>query len=79
MKLATLKSMNSLDGSLVVVSRNLENFVDVSDIAPNLLHALEHWNSCEPRLRQRYAWALRPAAAIRIRKIETHLCILNRI
>ena len=50
MKLATLRS-GSPDGELVVVSRNLERAVHATDIAENLLGALESWSVVEPRLR----------------------------
>lgn len=53
MKLATYKS-ESRDGRLLVVSRNLQQAVDASDIAPNLLTAVEHWEAVAPLLRQRY-------------------------
>ena len=50
MKLATLRN-GSPDGELVVVSRNLERAVRATDIANNLLAALESWPRAEPRLR----------------------------
>jgi len=50
MKLATLRS-GSPDGELVVVSRDLERAVRATDIAENLLSALESWSVLEPRLR----------------------------
>ena len=50
MKLATLRS-GSPDGELVVVSHDLERAVRVTDIAQNLLSALESWSVVEPRLR----------------------------
>ena len=50
MKLATLRN-GSADGELVVVSRDLERAVRATDIAPNLLGALESWCDVEPRLR----------------------------
>jgi len=53
MKLATLKN-DSLDGRLVVVSRDLARAADATAIAPNLLAALQDWNRCEPLLRQVY-------------------------
>jgi naringenin degradation protein FdeI len=51
MKLATLRS-GSPDGELVVVSRDLERAVRATDIAQNLLGALESWSVVEPRLRE---------------------------
>ena len=53
MKLASERSV-SLDGSLVVVSRDLARTVTAETIAPSLSHALEHWEMCEPRLRELY-------------------------
>ncbi|WP_281558513.1 fumarylacetoacetate hydrolase family protein [Thalassomonas sp. RHCl1] len=53
MKLATLKN-NSRDGQLVVVSRNLEKAVVVSDIAPTLQAALDNWAQTEPKLNEVY-------------------------
>ena len=50
MKLATLRN-GSADGELVVVSRDLERAVHATDIAPNLLGALESWSDVEPHLR----------------------------
>jgi len=53
MKLATLKN-DTLDGRLVVVSRDLAQADDATAIAPNLLAALQDWNRCEPLLQQMY-------------------------
>lgn len=53
MKLATLKN-DSLDGRLVVVSRDLTRAVDASAIAPNLLTALQDWRLYEPFLQKLY-------------------------
>ena len=53
MKLATLKN-NTRDGQLVVVSRNLEKAVVVSDIAPTLQAALDNWKETEPKLNEVY-------------------------
>ena len=50
MKLASLKQ-GGRDGTLVVVSRDLERAVTVADIAPTLQAALDHWSEAEPRLR----------------------------
>ncbi|CAI8903206.1 fumarylacetoacetate hydrolase family protein [Pseudomonas sp. IT-P218] len=54
MKLASLKSTNR-DGRLVLVSRDLQQALDVSDIAATLQHAMENWSQVEPRLQARYA------------------------
>ena len=53
MKLATLKN-DTLDGRLVVVSRDLARAAEATAIAPSLLAALQDWNRCEPLLRQLY-------------------------
>lgn len=53
MKLATLKSKNSKDGELVLVSRDGQKYVSATDIAPNLLNAIENWTTVESQLRQR--------------------------
>ena len=53
MKLASLKS-NSRDGQLCVVNRTLTEAVLVPDIAPNLQHALDHWQDTAPRLQGIY-------------------------
>lgn len=53
MKLATLKN-DTLDGRLVVVSRDLARAAEASAIAPNLLAALQDWGRCEPLLQQLY-------------------------
>lgn len=53
MKFATLKD-HTLDGRLLVVSRDLTRCVDASGIAPSLLHAVQHWNEVEEKLRQLY-------------------------
>ena len=49
MKLATLQS-SSLDGRLVVVSRDLRRAVHVDAIASNLLDAVQRWAECEAAL-----------------------------
>ncbi len=53
MRLATLDD-GSRDGRLLVVNRALTRVADAGDIAPNLLHALEHWQDAAPRLNQRF-------------------------
>ncbi len=44
MKLATLKSIDSRDGELLVVSRDNTRAVKATDIAPHLRGALENWS-----------------------------------
>lgn len=53
MKLATLKN-GSKDGRLVLVSQDLRQAADATDIAPSLLAAVETWASSAPRLRALY-------------------------
>ncbi len=48
MKLASLKS--GRDGHLVVVSRDLESYVDASKIAPTMQAALDDWSRARPML-----------------------------
>lgn len=48
MKLASLKS--GRDGHLVVVSRDLETFMDASKIAPTMQAALDGWSRVRPML-----------------------------
>ncbi len=43
MKLATLKSTKSLDGELIVLSKDLKTFVRASSVAASLREALENW------------------------------------
>ena len=54
MKLASLKT-GGRDGSLIVVSRNLEYFVSAADISPTLQAALDNWHQTAPRLNALYA------------------------
>lgn len=52
MKLASLRdSAQRRDGRLVVVSRDLERYLDVRSIAPTLQSALDNWLEVEPALR----------------------------
>ena len=51
MKLATLRD-GSLDGRLLVVSNDLQRAVQAGTMAPSLIHALQHWDECEPALRR---------------------------
>jgi fumarylacetoacetate (FAA) hydrolase len=53
MKLASLKSA-SRDGSLIAVSRDLQRYSDISDLAPTMQHALENWHSLERALVDAY-------------------------
>ncbi|WP_288348673.1 fumarylacetoacetate hydrolase family protein [uncultured Thalassospira sp.] len=51
MKLASLKN-GTRDGQLVLVTRDLESYVDASAIAPTLQAALDNWSVIAPRLRE---------------------------
>jgi fumarylacetoacetate (FAA) hydrolase len=51
MKLATYRN-GQPDGCLMVVSRDLSSAVDVSALAPNLLHAIQDWARLAPQLQQ---------------------------
>ncbi len=53
MKLASLKT-GGRDGSLIVVSRNLEHYVSAADISLTLQQALDDWQQSAPRLNARY-------------------------
>ncbi len=53
MKFATLHD-GSLDGRLVVVSRDLTRAVDATAVAPNLLHAVRHWADVQAPLQALY-------------------------
>jgi fumarylacetoacetate (FAA) hydrolase len=53
MKLASLK-IGGRDGRLILVSRNLENYVPAGDIALTLQAALDNWQQAAPRLNARY-------------------------
>ena len=52
MKLASLK--DSRDGTLVIVSRDLSQAVEASDIAPTLQAALDEWDVVAPQLEARF-------------------------
>ncbi len=54
MKLATKKNNISKDGELVLVSQDNQSYCSASDIAANLLTALEKWADVEPKLQKRY-------------------------
>ena len=51
MKLATLKN-GTRDGKLVLVTRDLEFYVDASAIAPTLQAAFDNWATVAPRLQE---------------------------
>ncbi|WP_417315793.1 fumarylacetoacetate hydrolase family protein [Cycloclasticus pugetii] len=53
MKFATLPN-GTLDGKLILVSKDLLTAVDVSSIAPNLLHAIQNWETVESDLNAVY-------------------------
>ncbi len=55
MKLASLKTAQSRDGELCVVSRDLSLAICVPHIVPTLQMALEHWDRFEPQLQVVYA------------------------
>lgn len=52
MKLGTLKSANSLDGELCVISRDLTTAVKATHIAPSLREAVEKWSQTESALQK---------------------------
>lgn len=52
MKLGSLKSPNSADGELCVVSRDLKTAVKATSIVPSLREAVENWDKYEPELRK---------------------------
>lgn len=54
MKLASLKSASSRDGELCVVNQALTKAIRVSQIAPTMQYALEHWQTVEPKLQKIY-------------------------
>ena len=58
MKLGTLKS-KSLDGELVVVSRDGQRAVKVAEIAPDMRSAMDCWSEVEPLLKDKYEKAKR--------------------
>jgi fumarylacetoacetate (FAA) hydrolase len=53
MKLASLKA-GGRDGSLIVVSHDLEHYVTAADISPTLQTALDDWQQTAPRLNALY-------------------------
>ncbi|WGG52063.1 fumarylacetoacetate hydrolase family protein [Rugamonas sp. DEMB1] len=72
MKLASLKN-GGRDGALVVVSRDLNNYVAVPQIAATLQLALDNWDAIAPRLEQVYA-ALNAGSAALAQPFEQSLC-----
>jgi fumarylacetoacetate (FAA) hydrolase len=54
MKLASLKSKNSRDGELCLVNQSLDTAIRVTDIAPTLQYALDHWAVSSKKLQQLY-------------------------
>ncbi|MBU1188361.1 MAG: fumarylacetoacetate hydrolase family protein [Gammaproteobacteria bacterium] len=53
MKLATLKQ-GGRDGTLIVVSRNLQHYVEATAVVATLQQALERWDQHAPRLNSLY-------------------------
>ncbi|MES2075519.1 MAG: fumarylacetoacetate hydrolase family protein [Pseudomonadota bacterium] len=72
MKLASLKN-GGRDGALVVVSRDLNNYVAVPQIAATLQQALDNWDAIAPQLEQVYA-ALNAGQAKLALPFEQSLC-----
>ncbi len=52
MKLGSLKSNRSLDGELIVISKDMKSFVRAASVAPSLREAVENWVQCEPQLKK---------------------------
>lgn len=52
MKLGSLRSRESRDGVLCVVSRDLKRAIRATGVAPSLREAIETWSTAEPRLRE---------------------------
>lgn len=50
MKLGTLKSKQSRDGELIVVSRDNQRAIHAKHIAPSLREAIENWSQVKPQL-----------------------------
>jgi fumarylacetoacetate (FAA) hydrolase len=68
MKLATLKSSKSLDGELVVISKDLKSFVRASSIVSSLREAIEKWSEVSASL-QRLSDELNSNSARGIEKV----------
>jgi fumarylacetoacetate (FAA) hydrolase len=73
MKLATYRN-GQPDGCLMVVSSDLSSAVDASALAPNLLRALEQWDTLEPQLQQ-LSDALNAGRAPRAMAFEPARCM----
>ena len=72
MKLATLKN-NTRDGQLIVVSRNLEKALIVSDVADTLQNALDNWEVALPKLTALYD-ALNKGEAVNSFNFDQSMC-----
>lgn len=55
MKLATLKSKQSRDGELIVVSKDNQRAICATHVAPSLREAIENWSEIKPKLEALYA------------------------
>src|SRR6185312_10670667 len=54
MKLGTIKTAQSRDGELIVVSKDNQRAVRASQIAPSLRQAIENWSETKPKLDELY-------------------------
>lgn len=54
MKLGSIKSDKSLDGELIVFSKDRKKFVKATNVAPSLREALERWSQTSPALEKIY-------------------------
>lgn len=54
MKLGSLKSSQSRDGELIVVSKDNQRAIRANAIAPSLREAVENWRTCKPKLETLY-------------------------
>lgn len=54
MKLGSLKSQNSKDGELVLISRDLKRMISAKDIALHFREAIENWSHVKESLEKRY-------------------------
>ncbi len=77
MKLASLKSSESRDGTLIVVSDDLKHAVNVEGTIPTLQQALENWREVAPELDEVYAMLnagqARDAFALDMKKLASPL------
>lgn len=55
MKLGTLKSTKSIDGELIIVSRDLTRAVKTTGIASHFREAIENWDEVKPKLEALYS------------------------